>query len=70
MKIWIEFIQLVSRWNYVYLEIYKWKKWYEKQLNFERRIKGNKNLKSKNELENENNSSSEEEENEISREEL
>ena len=35
---------------------------YKKQLNFERRIKGNKNLKSKNELENENNSSSEEEE--------
>ena len=35
---------------------------HKKQLNFERRTKGNKNLKSKNELENENNSSSEEEE--------
>ena len=52
------------------MEIYKWKKWYKKQLNFERRIKGNKNLKSKNEFENENNSSSEEEEDEISKEEL
>ena len=41
---------------------------YKKQLNFERRIKGNKNLKSKNELENENNSSSEEDE--ISKKEL
>ena len=46
------------------------KKVMKKQLNFERRIKGNKNLKNKNELENENNFSSEEEEEEISKEEL
>ena len=43
---------------------------YKKQLNFERRIKGNKNLKSKNELKNENNASSSEEEDEINKDEL
>ena len=43
---------------------------YKKQLNFERRIKGNKNLKSKSELDIENNYTSSEEEDEINNDEL